>query len=79
MVVFPDYVNALGISADDVQFETTDHSGNLVFNLLTHETWIEAEPAFHHDASTLAEHNAMTALLDQDVLRFNSDNDNSLC
>lgn len=77
--MFPDYVKALGISDDDVQFQTTDHSGNLVFNLLTHETWIEAEPAFHNDASALAERNATTALLDQDALRFNSDNDNSLC
>jgi hypothetical protein len=53
LVLHPDYVKALGISDDDVQYQTTDHSGNLVFNLLTHETWVEAELGLNNDVSAI--------------------------
>lgn len=52
MLFFPDYVKAMDISTDDVQFACVDKSGVLLFNLLTHETWIEDGP------STLEENNS---------------------
>ncbi len=70
MVLYPDYVNALGISDDDVQFQTTDHSGNLVFNLLTHETWIETESADNSPTGTDSSYG---------FAAFNSDDDAKLC
>jgi len=66
--LYPDYVKALGISDDDVQFQTTDHSGNLVFNLLTHETWVETEST---DNSPTGFASGLAA--------FNSDDDADLC
>lgn len=81
MVLFPDYVKALGISDDDVQFQTADHSGSLVFNLLTHETWVEAEPVRNNDVSVMTplDNSLALSLPATDAVPLQSDNNSALC
>lgn len=81
MVVFPDYVKALGISNDDVQFQTTDHSGSLVFNLLTHETWVEAEPGLNNDVSAISpiDNSPASSLPAADTALLHAHDESSLC
>lgn len=81
MVLFPDYVKALCISDDDVQFQTADHSGTLVFNLLTHETWVEAEPVLNIDISVMTpvDNSRFSSLPATDAAPLQSDDNNALC
>jgi hypothetical protein len=81
LVFFPDYVKALGISDDDVQFQTTDHSGSLVFNLLTHETWVETESASISlvDAPVTTDNSPNGSSSPASFTAFNTDDDAKLC